>query len=56
MLFNGKLPIIKGLLVIVDKLYMDDYRGLFSYAKVLEDILEDFVCGDFADYGAYIVE
>ena len=32
MLFNGKLPIIKGLLVIVDKLYMDDYRGLFPDA------------------------
>lgn len=38
MLFNGKLPIIKGLLVIVDKLYMDDYRGLFPDTKLSKDV------------------
>ena len=43
MLFNGKLPIIKGLLVIVDKLYMDDYRGLFPYAKILKDVVQNIL-------------
>ena len=56
MLFNGKLPIIKGLLVIVDKLYMDDYRGLFPDTEVLKDIPQYFFGGDFADYCADVIE
>lgn len=46
MLFNGKLPIIKGLLVIVDKLYMDDYRGLFPNTEILKNIVQNILRAD----------
>ena len=42
-------------LIVYKYLYVIDYQ-LFTDAEIPEDIPKDFVCGDFADDGAEVVD